>query len=79
MEGLQEALASRRRAVDAALAGAFAIIAPDALREAARWYHDAGGKRLRPVMALLSCEAAGGAPEAALPVAVSVELVHNFS
>jgi len=38
-----------------------------------------GGKRLRPLLCLLVCEAAGGDPERALPAAVAVELVHNFS
>ena len=37
------------------------------------------GKRLRPVMCLLACEAAGGDPQQALPVAGAVELIHNFS
>jgi geranylgeranyl diphosphate synthase type I len=38
-----------------------------------------GGKAFRPTLALLAAEAAGGAHEAALPAAVAVELVHNFS
>ncbi|MBI3913637.1 MAG: polyprenyl synthetase family protein [Chloroflexi bacterium] len=37
------------------------------------------GKRLRPLLCLLSCEAAGGDWRAALPLAAAVELVHNFS
>ena len=37
------------------------------------------GKRLRPILCLLSCEAAGGDPHHALPAASAVELVHNFS
>lgn len=37
------------------------------------------GKRIRPVLALLSCEACGGAWEHALPAAAAVELLHNFS
>lgn len=37
------------------------------------------GKRLRPMLCLLSCEAAGGDPQQALPVAASLELIHNFS
>ncbi len=37
------------------------------------------GKRLRPVLCLLSCEAVGGNPELALPAASAVELIHNFS
>lgn len=41
---------------------------------------DAGsGKAVRPTLALLSAEAVGGDPEAALPAAAAVELVHNFS
>ncbi|HEY2947488.1 MAG TPA: polyprenyl synthetase family protein [Micromonosporaceae bacterium] len=38
-----------------------------------------GGKAIRPTLALLSAEAAGASPEVALPGAVAVELVHNFS
>ena len=37
------------------------------------------GKRLRPALAILTCEALGGPPEAARGPAVAVELVHNFS
>jgi geranylgeranyl diphosphate synthase type I len=37
------------------------------------------GKRLRPVLCLLSCEAVGGQIEHALAAAASIELVHNFS
>ena len=38
-----------------------------------------GGKAVRPALALLSAEVAGAPPEAGLPGAVAVELVHNFS
>jgi geranylgeranyl diphosphate synthase type I len=38
-----------------------------------------GGKALRPALALLSARAAMAAPERAVPAAVAVELVHNFS
>ncbi len=37
------------------------------------------GKRLRPLVCLLSCEAAGGDPRAALPAGSALELIHNFS
>ncbi|MDF4249847.1 polyprenyl synthetase family protein [Streptomyces sp. WMMB303] len=37
------------------------------------------GKAVRPALALLSAEAVGASPEVALPGAVAVELVHNFS
>lgn len=38
-----------------------------------------GGKAFRPTMVLLSAKATGGVPVAAVPAAVAVELVHNFS
>lgn len=37
------------------------------------------GKAVRPALALLSAEAAGGSPEAAVAPAVAVELAHNFT
>lgn len=37
------------------------------------------GKALRPAMVLLTASAVGGDPAAAVPAAVAVELVHNFS
>ncbi|MGD8813702.1 MAG: polyprenyl synthetase family protein [Anaerolineales bacterium] len=39
----------------------------------------AGGKRLRPLLMLLCCEAAGGDWRLALPAASCIELLHNFS
>lgn len=38
-----------------------------------------GGKALRPSLTLLACEAAGGRPSWAIPGAVAVQLVHDFS
>ncbi|MER2599014.1 MAG: polyprenyl synthetase family protein [Caldilineales bacterium] len=37
------------------------------------------GKRIRPLVCLLACEALHGDPAAALPAAAALELVHNFS
>ncbi len=37
------------------------------------------GKALRPTLCLLACDAAGGDVSKALPAAVSLELIHNFS
>ena len=39
----------------------------------------AGGKRVRPAVTVLACEACGGDAEAAVDFAVAVELVHNAS
>lgn len=40
---------------------------------------EARGKRIRPLLVLLACGAAGGDWQLALPAASAVELVHNFS
>lgn len=40
---------------------------------------EGGGKRIRPVLCLMACEASGGDWEQALPIAAAIELVHNFS
>ena len=37
------------------------------------------GKRLRPLLCLLTCEAVGGQIEHALPAAAAIELLHNFT
>jgi|WetSurMetagenome_2_1015567.scaffolds.fasta_scaffold06143_1 geranylgeranyl diphosphate synthase, type II len=38
-----------------------------------------GGKRIRPVLLILSCEAAGRKPTYALDAALAVETLHNFT
>jgi geranylgeranyl diphosphate synthase, type II len=50
-----------------------------ALSQPMRYALDGGGKRLRPVLCLATAEAAGAAPEDALPAAAAIELVHTFS
>lgn len=37
------------------------------------------GKRLRPILCLLACAAAGSDPQRALPAAAAIEILHNFS
>ena len=52
---------------------------PENLREAARHAVLVGGKRLRPLLSVMWCEACGGNPEQARPAAVAIELIHAFS
>ena len=43
------------------------------------WHHmDTGGKRIRPALCVLACEALGGRGDDALPFAAGVELLHNM-
>lgn len=52
---------------------------PDRLREAMSWSLLAGGKRLRPALVLLGCDACGGEMHDALPAACAIEMVHTYS
>lgn len=47
------------------------------LRDMSRYAIQGGGKRIRPLLAVLSCEAVGGEPRLAVPVAVAYELAHT--
>jgi geranylgeranyl diphosphate synthase, type II len=49
------------------------------LEEAMRYSLLAGGKRVRPVLALATAKALGAEPERFLPVACSIELIHTYS
>lgn len=53
--------------------------APQALYEPFNYIMNIGGKRMRPVMALLACYLFDDEVENALPAALSVEVFHNFS
>ena len=52
---------------------------PSPLREAMAYSLKAGGKRIRPVLLLASCEMAGGNAEEALPYACGLEMIHTYS
>jgi geranylgeranyl diphosphate synthase type II len=52
---------------------------PAALREAMRYSLLSPGKRLRPCLVFMACEAVGGKGDSAWPAACAVELVHTYS
>jgi len=52
---------------------------PEIIHRAMRYSVFAGGKRLRPILALASAEAVGGKEEEILPIACSLELIHTYS
>ncbi len=85
----REVLAWSRTTVEPALRAAVDTL-PSSVRRIAGyhfgWWDEQGqpervdgGKAIRPTLVLLSAEAVGGAPAAAVPAAAAVELVHNFS
>lgn len=52
---------------------------PATLYDPVRYVLEGGGKRFRPTLLLLACEAYGGDARAALPAALAVEVFHNFT
>ncbi|MCL1978827.1 MAG: polyprenyl synthetase family protein [Methanomassiliicoccaceae archaeon] len=52
---------------------------PANLIEASRQYPYAGGKRMRPAMVLAAAGAVGGDRTKAMPLAVAIEYIHNFT
>ena len=52
---------------------------PAVLRESMLYSLFAGGKRIRPILALASYEACGGNPAEIIPYASTLELIHTYS
>ncbi len=75
-------LKPRQEAVESALRGTLTRLSADAprsLAEAMAYSLLAPGKRLRPILTILACEAAGGTLELALPAGCAIEMVHTYS
>lgn len=81
MTTVAEYLDERARAADAALEQAMEswADAPAGLRDAIRYSLFAGGKRLRPVLALGAAETVCGDYAVALPAACAIEMIHTYS
>jgi geranylgeranyl pyrophosphate synthase len=73
----------RRRLVDAALVralpGPVAGKDPGRMKEGMRYAVLQGGKRMRPLVIIAACEAAGGSAEVALPACCALEMIHAYS
>lgn len=52
---------------------------PVNLYEPMRYILDGGGKRIRPMLLVLCCEAVGGDGNTALDAAAAIEILHNFT
>ncbi|MEM9478719.1 MAG: polyprenyl synthetase family protein [Verrucomicrobiota bacterium] len=81
MSDLKAYIAARRDEVDKALNEALPSekTSPETLHKAMRHSMFAGGKRLRPILALAAAESCGGDLSPALPAACAVECLHTYS
>ncbi len=76
---LKSYLTTRAAQVEAALDNALPVVYPEQIYEAMRYSLMAGGKRLRPILCLATCEMLGAAPAVAMPTACALEMVHTMS
>ncbi|MFA5101632.1 MAG: polyprenyl synthetase family protein [Candidatus Thermoplasmatota archaeon] len=74
---LEQILKERASIFDRALTGNLKTREPEIFYDALRWIPLSGGKRLRPILAMLSCEAVGGVPETTIPFGIALEYMHN--
>lgn len=68
-----------RALVDKFLAGFVKESVPRSLYEPLKYVLAGGGKRIRPVLLMLSCGAVGGDPRKALQAGAALEILHNFT
>lgn len=72
-------LKEKQTVVEAALDQFVPLATPHTLYESMRYSLLAGGKRLRPILCLATCELAGGTTAMALPTACALEMIHTMS
>ncbi|MEL6815804.1 MAG: polyprenyl synthetase family protein, partial [Cyanobacteria bacterium J06598_3] len=76
---LKSYLAKRATEVEAALDSSLPVVYPEKIYDAMRYSLMAGGKRLRPILCLATCEMLGGTADLAMPTACALEMVHTMS
>jgi geranylgeranyl diphosphate synthase, type II len=81
MVDIQRYLQDRKALVDAALARYLPGEEnyPQAIFQAMRYSVFAGGKRVRPILAIAAAETIGGTAEDVLPLACALECIHTYS
>ncbi|KAA8547719.1 hypothetical protein F0562_004148 [Nyssa sinensis] len=75
----EEYMTTKAKRVNRALDEAVPMQQPVTIHEAMRYSLLAGGKRVRPILCIASCELVGGDESTAIPVACAVEMIHTMS
>lgn len=76
---VMEILKAYAEEIDVVIDDSLSKLEPESLYESSEYLIKAGGKKFRPALTLLSCQAVGGKPEKALKAAAAIELTHTFS
>jgi geranylgeranyl diphosphate synthase type I len=77
--GVMDMMKKYSESIDNEIEASLGTIDPYTLREASDHLIKAGGKKLRPVLVILSSKSVGGRTQDALKTAASMELIHTFS
>ena len=76
---LNSYLKQQKALVEQALDRSIEIARPEKIYEAMRYSLLAGGKRLRPILCLATCDLIGGTEEMAMATACALEMIHTMS
>ena len=76
---LKTYLSDRQQQVEAALDASLQGTYPETIYAAMRYSLLAGGKRLRPILCLATCDLLGGTIAQAMPTACALEMIHTMS
>ncbi len=76
---IKKEVAKRAEIINKAIEELLPIKEPEGLYKACRHLIKAGGKRLRPVLSLISTEVLGKDWRKILPAAIAIETIHNFT
>lgn len=79
MTDIKKTLAEMSKELDGPIQRYIKNEKPENLIEAARQYPYAGGKRMRPAVAIVAAGAVGGDRDKAIPFGVAIEYIHNFT
>lgn len=75
----EEYMTVKAKQVNRALQEAVPLQRPNKIHEAMRYSILAGGKRVRPVLCIASCELVGGDESSAMATACALEMIHTMS
>ncbi|MBS1518634.1 MAG: polyprenyl synthetase family protein [Bacteroidetes bacterium] len=79
MTGHYEVYLEYKKKIDDILFNLIQKDRPETLYGPLKYLLSSGGKRIRPMMVMFSCEAAGADPDLSVNAAVAIELLHNFT
>ncbi len=79
MEEVQKILAEIKPFIDKEVRAVLDKTEPEVLKKAAEEYFERGGKRFRPALIALACEALGGTWKDTIPAGAAIEIMHAFA